>query len=118
MSRKGWAIAVADRLKAAGRTDPKLLRAAKLLEWLQGQPDGKANFREMLQFGPFRTKATAEASLTILAAHNLIIEVSKRPRVIRVVPLRTISHSNSVNRRAPLLQLLHLRRFMPSPLKA
>jgi hypothetical protein len=82
-----WYVREADRLKAAGRTDPKLLRAAKLLEWLQGQPDGKANFREMLQFGPFRTKATAEASLTILAAHNLIIEVSKRPRVIRAVTL-------------------------------
>jgi uncharacterized protein DUF3987 len=38
-----WYVREADRLKAAGRTDPKLLRAAKLLEWLQG----------MLQFGLF-----------------------------------------------------------------
>jgi hypothetical protein len=82
-----WYVGEADRLKAAGRTDPKLLRAAKLLEWLQCQPNGNASFREMLQFGPSRTKAPAEESLAILAAHGWIIEVSKRPRVIRAVTL-------------------------------
>ena len=38
-----WYVSEALRLQQAGRTDTKLLRAAKLLEWLQGQPDGKAS---------------------------------------------------------------------------
>jgi hypothetical protein len=31
-----WYVREANRLKAAGLTNPKLLRAAKLLEWLYG----------------------------------------------------------------------------------
>jgi len=82
-----WYVFEADRLKTAGRTDPKLLRATKLLEWLQAQPNGEAGISKILTSGPhaMRTKAAAEESVAILAAHGWIIEVSNRPRVIRVV---------------------------------
>jgi hypothetical protein len=82
-----WYVCEALRLKQAGRTDPKLLRAAKLLEWLQGQPGRTASFREMLQFGPnaTRTKILAEEALSILKAHGWTFEVSNRPRVIGIV---------------------------------
>ena len=82
-----WYVCEALRLQQAGRTDPKLKRAAKLLEWLQGQPGGMASFREMLRLGPsaVRTKAAAEEALTILAAHGWTVEVSTRPRVVKAV---------------------------------
>jgi hypothetical protein len=82
-----WYVGEAFRLKQAGRTDPKLLRAAKLLEWLQSQPDGKASFRGIIQFGPnaMRTKASIEEALAILAGHGWITEVSTRPRTIKAV---------------------------------
>jgi len=64
-----WYVSEALRLQQAGRTDTKLLRAAKLLEWLQGQPGGQSSFREILQFGPnaMRTKAATDEALAILA---------------------------------------------------
>ena len=82
-----WYVREADRLKTASRTDPKLLRAAKVLEWLQAQPNSEAGISKILTSGPhaMRTKAAAEESVAILAAHGWITEVSSRPRVIRVV---------------------------------
>jgi hypothetical protein len=82
-----WYVCEALRLKQAGRTDPKLLRAAKLLEWLQGQSGGMAGISAILTHGPnaLRTKAAAEEALAVLAAHGWTVEVSQRPRVIKVV---------------------------------
>ncbi|MCI0599952.1 MAG: DUF3987 domain-containing protein [Beijerinckiaceae bacterium] len=81
-----WHIGETLRLAAAGRTNPHLLRAAGLLEWLKAQPGKKAGFREMLQFGPnsIRTKALAEEALSILTEHGWTFEVSGKPRVIGV----------------------------------
>ncbi len=83
----GWYVCEALRLQQAGRTDPKLLRAAKLLEWLQGQPGGKAGISAILTHGPnaLRTKAAAEEALAILAAHGWTVTVSNRPRIIKAV---------------------------------
>jgi Protein of unknown function (DUF3987) len=82
-----WYVSEALRLKQAGRTDPKLLRAAKLLEWLQSQPDGKASISTILTHGPnaMRTKDAVEEALKILAAHGCTVEVSARPRIIKTV---------------------------------
>ena len=68
------------RLKQAGRTDPKLLRAAKLLEWLQGQLGGMTGISAILPHGTnaLRTKAAAEEALVVLAAHGWTVEVSQR----------------------------------------
>ena len=70
----------------AGRTDPKLLRAQELLEWLQSQSPGDIRFLKILQYGPVavRTKTSADEALAILAVHGWITEVSSRPRVFRV----------------------------------
>ena len=67
----------ANRLKAAGLTNPKLLRAAKLLEWL----------REILQFGPnaLQTNGAAEDALAILASHGWVYTVSDRPYTVTAV---------------------------------
>src|ERR1700730_7015708 len=53
-----WYVCEASRLKQAGRTDPKLLWASKLLEWLQGQPGGMAGISAILTHSPnaLRTK--------------------------------------------------------------
>ena len=81
-----WYVNEACRLQQAGRTDPSLLRAAALLEWLQVQPKDEIGFREILRLGPnaMRTKDVVEEALSILASHGWIVEISKRPRVIRL----------------------------------
>ena len=62
------------------------LRAAALLEWLQVQPKNEIGFREILRLGPsaMRTKEVAEEALSILASHGWVVEISRRPRVIRL----------------------------------
>jgi hypothetical protein len=82
-----WYVNEACRLHQAGRTDPSLLRAAALLEWLQVQPKDEIGFREILRLGPnaMRTKDVAEEALSILASHGWVVEISKRPRVIRLL---------------------------------
>jgi hypothetical protein len=82
-----WYANEALRLHKAGRTDPRLLRAKTLLDWLQSRPDRTAGFREILRLGPnaTRTKAAADEALAILFDHRLIAEVSQRPRIIRAV---------------------------------
>jgi Protein of unknown function (DUF3987) len=82
-----WYVGEAERLKVGGLPDPKLSRAAKLLEWVQGQPGGQANFREILRCGPNETrlKTAAEECLAILIAHGWVLEVSQRPRIVKAV---------------------------------
>jgi hypothetical protein len=82
-----WYVNEALRLQQAGRTDPKLIKAAKLLEWLKGQPDGEASISTILTRGPneMRTKAPVEEYLKVLASHGLVTEISHRPRIIKAV---------------------------------
>ena len=82
-----WYVNEASRLQQAGRTDPSLLRAAALLEWLQVQPKNEIGFREILRLGPnaMCTKEAAEEALSILDSHGWVVEISKRPRVIRLL---------------------------------
>lgn len=82
-----WYVGEAIRLQRAGLTDPKLIAAQKLLEWLQPQGGEPIKFRDILQYGPgdARTKKAAETSLTVLSEHGWVREVSKRPRTFEVV---------------------------------
>jgi hypothetical protein len=77
-----WHLAEAERLHCASRTDPKLLRAALLLDWLKQRPGVVCAFRDILQFGPgvLRTKAVAEEAVSILKDHRWLFEASQRPR--------------------------------------
>ena len=83
-----WYLDEALRLQAAGRTNPALLQAKALLDWLRGHADdrGEVSFSDALQRGPgvLRTKAPLEAAFKVLADHGWTGEVSARPRRIRV----------------------------------
>ncbi len=82
-----WYVAEATRLQQASRTDPKLLRAQGLLDWLRARDDVEVEFRDVLRFGPSqtRTKDPAEAAIATLKAHGLVEEPSGRPRRVRLV---------------------------------
>jgi hypothetical protein len=83
-----WYLGEALRMQAAGRTNPNLLQAKSLLDWLQGRADhrGEVSFRDALQSGPgsLRTKDVLEKALKVLADHGWIAEASARPRRVRV----------------------------------
>jgi hypothetical protein len=83
-----WYLGEALRMQAAGRTDPALLQARALLDWLQSRADelGEVSFSDALQRGPesLRTKAPLEAAFKVLADHGWTEEVSVRPRRFRV----------------------------------
>jgi hypothetical protein len=83
-----WYLTEALRLNAAGRTDPAILQAKALLEWMQDRvgDGGEVFFRDVLRLGPSATRRldAAEAALKVLARHGWTEEVSSRPRVIRV----------------------------------
>ena len=83
-----WYFAEALRLHAAGRTDPAILQAAALLEWMQDRVGngGEVSFRDVLRLGPNATRRldAAEAALKTLARHGWTEETSARPRIIRV----------------------------------
>jgi hypothetical protein len=83
----GWYLGEAKRLQSASRLDPKLLRAAALLEWLKGRGNTDCSFREILRTGPnqVRTKAVADEAVRVLIEHNSIVETSKRPRAFRLI---------------------------------
>jgi hypothetical protein len=80
-----WYVFEALRLQQSGTADPRLRRAAALLEWIQAQPDRKTPLREILQYGPnqTRTKADADEALATLTAHGWVAEASARPRVVQ-----------------------------------
>jgi len=79
-----WYIGEALRLTRAARTDPRLLRAAALLDWLRARPEDSFQLRDVLRLGPapLRTKAMAEDAIRILIEHRWSSEASKRPRVL------------------------------------
>jgi hypothetical protein len=83
-----WYLGEALRMQAAGRTNPGLLQAKALLDWLQGRADerGEVSFRDALQSGPaaLRTKVALEGALKALTDHGWIEEASARPRRVRV----------------------------------
>ena len=72
------------RLQKAGRTDPKLQLAQRLLDWLRGTGDQRITFRDIVKYGPgaLRTKDAADAALAVLISHGWVEEVSRRPRTI------------------------------------
>ena len=83
-----WYLGEIDKTEAAGRISQELMRAQRLLTWLQDRPDGTATFREIQQFGPTpRTKADVEKKLEILKDHGWIRETSQSPRMIKAVRL-------------------------------
>ena len=77
----GWYVDEALRLQQAARTNPDLVRAQQLLEWLW-QRGGEADLREIIRMGPpaERSKAAAEQTLRILISHRWVRVISKRPR--------------------------------------
>ncbi len=81
-----WYINETLRLQRAARTDPKLVRAQRLLDWLQANGP-EIEVRDLLRLGPAseRTKTAADESLAVLKAHGWVREVSKRPHRIAVV---------------------------------
>lgn len=83
-----WYVAEAVRLQQAARTDPKLLRAAGLLDWLRSRNTVETEFRDILRLGPAatRTKDAADAAVATLKVHGLVVEIMGRPRVVRILP--------------------------------
>jgi hypothetical protein len=82
-----WYVNEALRLRRADRTEPKLLIAQSLLDWMCERGEKDFGFREIVQYGPshVRTKKAAEDALGTLAAHGWIAEVSSRPRRFRLI---------------------------------
>ena len=82
-----WYVAEALRLQQAARTDPRLVCAQSLLDWLRARDEELVPFRSILQFGPssLRTKDAADEAVSILLAHGWIAQTSERPRGFRVV---------------------------------
>ena len=66
-----WYLNEALRLQRAARTDPRLLRAQRLLDWLQ-ERGLEMPVREIMQFGPAscHSKAAADKALAILRSHR------------------------------------------------
>ncbi len=77
-----WYLEEAKRLQSASRLDPKLLRASELLEWMEARGSAEVFFRDIVNAGPskFRTTAAANEALRILIEHNLVTQISARPR--------------------------------------
>ncbi|MDI4655529.1 YfjI family protein [Xanthobacter autotrophicus] len=77
------------RLHAAGRTNPDLLMAQRLLDWMRadGAEREPMAFRYILQHGPgpIRTKETLERIVSILMKHGWVRETSSRPRMLIAV---------------------------------
>ncbi len=82
-----WYMHEALRLQRAARTDPRLLRAQQLLDWMRGRKEKVFSIREIGKLGPpaFRLKAAADEALGVLASHGWIEEVSSRPRRVRLM---------------------------------
>lgn len=82
-----WYVAESLRLQQAARTDPNLLQAQALLDWIRSHDEGQIDFRDILRLGPAqtRTKAAAEKAVDTLLAHGWLREVAKRPRSLALV---------------------------------
>jgi hypothetical protein len=82
-----WYVNEALRLQQSARTDPRLVRAQQLLDWMRGRPSRLFGFREIIQYGPaaLRSKDAANEALTILSGHGWIVEVQGRGRRVRLI---------------------------------
>jgi hypothetical protein len=82
-----WYVGEAMRLARASRTDPRLLQAQQLLDWLRGRDQDVTDFREIMRLGPVpvRTKVEADQAVSILVTHGWLVEISARPRRFRLV---------------------------------
>lgn len=82
-----WYVKETLRLQRAARTDPRLLRAQRLLEWLQANGP-EIEVLKILRFGPAseRNKAALDETLAALLSHGWVRVLSKRPQRIAVVP--------------------------------
>jgi hypothetical protein len=79
-----WYVHEALRLHQAARTNPALLRAQRLLDWLDMRAEPETAFRDIVQFGPneVRQKAAADDAVAVLVSHGWVTETNKRPRRI------------------------------------
>jgi hypothetical protein len=82
-----WYLQEALRLHGAARTNPKLLRAQCLLDWMKRRSEPVIKFRDILRYGPgeLRTKAPAAEAIQTLDEHGLIIEVRAKPLSYQVL---------------------------------
>ena len=85
-----WYVNETRRLQQGGRTDPMLVRAQRLLDWLRTR-GSEVDVREILRLGPpaERSKKAAEQSLAILRSHGWVKLISKRPYRVSVVQAST-----------------------------
>ena len=76
-----WYVAEAARLRNAPRADPRLQRAALLLDWLTGN---RANVEftaaDLKRFAPnaLRNLETIRDALAVLAEHGWVVAVTKK----------------------------------------
>jgi len=77
-----WYLGEGDRLYRTARTDPRLLRAQSVLNWMASQESDYLNMRTMMRNGPqaVRTKAGAEPTLAMLEEHRWLRKISDSPR--------------------------------------
>ena len=82
-----WYVNEAVRLQSAARTDPRLVRAQQLLDWLRPRDQDEITSREIGKLAPppFRTKAGADEAIGILKLHGWLDETSARPRKFRLI---------------------------------
>lgn len=82
-----WYVNEAVRLQSAARTDPRLVRAQQLLDWLRSREQDEISFREIGKLAPppFRTKAGADDAIGVLKSHGWLVETSARPRKFRLI---------------------------------
>lgn len=82
-----WYVNEAVRLQSAARTDPRLVRAQQLLDWLRSRDQEAISFREIGKLAPppFRTKAGADEAIGILKSRGWLDETSARPRKFRLI---------------------------------
>jgi hypothetical protein len=81
-----WYVREALRLHNHSRTDPGLLRAQALLDWLRTRSDDTFSLRDIFRLGPpaLRQKVAAENALGVLTSHFWVEETSKKPQRFRL----------------------------------
>jgi len=81
-----WYLDEAARLADNQVTDPIVLMAQKLLDWLHNQGKETFSIHDILNRGPspLRTKKALTPVLKVLIEHNWITESSDRPKIFRL----------------------------------
>jgi hypothetical protein len=82
-----WYIGEELRLAASSMTDPAVIRAKRLLDWIKAQNAGAISLRDICRLAPaeLRSKDAAERACKILVDHGWLSEQSQRPRAWAVV---------------------------------